>query len=60
MSKDVSGIMEVLEVLKAHHVIWFTVNRIENSLWETGFAFFGKDYQRVAYYNEMQKALTIH
>ena len=60
MSKEVNGIEEALGVLKALHVDWITVNKIQNSLWETGVAFFDKSYCRVAYYDEMQHVLSIH
>ncbi len=59
MSKEVKSIEEALEVLQAFNVMWIRVNRIENSLWETGVAFFGRDHCRVAYYDEMQKLLSI-
>ena len=60
MSNEVNSIEEALEVLKAQHVAWVTVNKIENSLWETGVAFFDRSYGRVAYYDEMQHVLSIN
>ena len=60
MSKKINAIEEALEVLKAHNVAWLTVNKIENSLWDTGVAFFDRSYCRVAYYDEMQKLLSIN
>ena len=60
MSKEVKNYKEALEVLKSLSVTWVTTNRIQNSLWETGVAFFGKDHSRVAYYDEMQNLLSIN
>ena len=60
MSKEVNGIEEALEVLKALSIDWVTTNKIRNSLWDTGVAFFGRDHCRVAYYNEMQNLLSIN
>ena len=59
MSREVKGIEQALEFLKKQKIAWRTVNRIQNSLWETGVAFFGRDHHRVAYYDEMQNLLTI-
>jgi len=58
-NKTVKNIEEVLSVLYALHIPWRTVNKIENSLWDTGVAFFAPDAQRVAYYDETQGELTI-
>jgi len=44
MSKEVKGIEEVLEILKGLNVTWLTVNKIKNSLWDTGVAFFDRSY----------------
>ena len=60
MSKNINSIEEALEVLKARNVAWLTVNKIENSLWDTGVAFFDRSYCRVAYFDEMQHVLSIH
>ena len=60
MSREMKGIEEALEVLKKQNVAWATVNRIQNSLWETGVAFFGSNHCRVAYYDEMQNLLKIN
>jgi hypothetical protein len=60
MSKNVNNIEEALEVLKTQRIAWVTVNKIENSLWETGVAFFDRSYGRVAYYDEMQNVLSIN
>jgi hypothetical protein len=60
MSKEVKNIREALEVLKALRVDWITVNKIENSLWDTGVAFFDRSYCRIAYYDEMHNVLSIN
>ena len=59
MSKEVKGIEQALEVLTKLNVAWATVNKIQNSIWETGVAFFGSNHCRVAYYDEMQNVLTV-
>ena len=59
MSKEVEGIEQALEVLTKLNVAWATVNKIQNSIWETGVAFFGSNHCRVAYYDEMQNVLTV-
>ena len=60
MSRKVNNIEDALEVLKAQRIAWLTVNKIENSLWDTGVAFFDRSYCRVAYYDEMQHVLSIN
>ena len=60
MSKEVKGIEEALEVLTKLNVAWATVNKIQNSIWETGVVFFGSNHCRVAYYDEMQNVLTVN
>lgn len=60
MSKEVKNIEEALEVLEALHIVWVTINRIENSLWVKGVAFFDKNYCRVAYYDEVNNVLSIN
>ena len=60
MSKKAKSLEEALEVLKTQRIAWVTVNKIENSLWETGVAFFDKNYCRIAYYDETQNILSIH
>ncbi len=60
MSKEVKNIREALEVLKALRVDWITVNKIENSLWDTGVAFFDRSYSRIAYYDEVHNVLSIN
>ena len=57
--KEVKNIEEALEVLKNYRISWATVNKIENSLWEAGVAFFNKKYCRVAYYDEVHNILSI-
>ena len=60
MSKEVKGIEEALEVLSKKNVPWATVNRIQNSIWDTGVAFFGSNHHRVAYYDEVHNLLSIN
>ena len=60
MSKEVNGIEEALGVLARMNVAWATVNRIQNSMWDTGVAFFGSNHHRVAYYDETQNVLSIN
>ncbi len=57
--KEVHNIEEALVVLKKYRIAWATVNKIENSLWEAGVAFFNKKYCRVAYYDEVHNILSI-
>ena len=59
MNKDVKDLEKALEILKALSVFWVTINRIKNSLWDTGIAFFDKSHLLVAYYDEVHKALLI-
>ena len=60
MSREVKSIEEALEVLKAMSIAWVTTNRIRNSLWETGVAFFDKRHCRIAYYDEVNNLITIN
>ena len=60
MSKTVKGIEDALEILTKMNVAWATVNKIHNSMWDTGVAFFGSNHHCVAYYDEMQEVLTIN
>ena len=60
MSKEVKGIEDVLAVLAKMNIAWATVNRIQNSMWDTGVAFFGSNHCRVAYYDEMQEFLSVN
>ena len=57
MSVEAKNIEDALKLLKVFYVDWVTVNRIENSLWETGMAFFDKTYCRVVYYDEVNHLL---
>lgn len=59
MRREVKGIEEALEVLEEHSIHWITTNKIENSLWVKGIAFFDKSYCRVAYYDEVHDLLSI-
>ena len=49
MSREVKGIEEALEVLKELSVTWITTNRIRNSQWVSGVAFFSSSHRRVTY-----------
>ena len=60
MSKEVKNIEEALEVLKALSITWATTNKIRNSLWETGVAFFDKRHCRIAYYDEVNNLISIN
>jgi len=57
MSREVKSLEEALEVLKTWDVAWKTVNRIQNSLWDTGVAFFNRSYCRIAYYDAVHNVL---
>jgi hypothetical protein len=46
--------------LKKLSVAWVTTNRIRNSLWETGVAFFDKSHSRIAYYDEVNNLILIN
>ena len=60
MTRKVKGVEEAVEVLETLCVYWITTNRIENSLWEKGVAFFDRSFCRVAYYDEVHNMLSIH
>ena len=60
MSREVNNLEEALEVLEVLSIEWVTTNRIENSLWDRGVAFFGNNHCRVAYYDERANVLSIH
>jgi hypothetical protein len=60
MSKEVKRIEEALEVLARMNVAWATVNRIQNSMWDTGVAFFGSNHHRIAYYDEINNLISIN
>ena len=59
MMRKVKGVEEAVEVLETLCVYWITTNRIENSLWEKGVAFFDRRFYRVAYYDEVHNMLSI-
>ena len=60
MSREVKSLEEALDVLKALRVVWVTTNKIQNSLWVKGIAFFNSSHCRVAYYDEAQNMLSIN
>ena len=60
MMVEVRSIDEALEVLHSLCIEWITINKIENSLWDTGVAFFNRRYCRVAYYDEAHHLLSIN
>ena len=60
MNKEVNGIEEALEILNTLNVTWVRVNKIRNSLWDTGIAFFDKAHRRIAYYDEIHNLLSIN
>jgi len=60
MRREVKSIGEALEVLEKNSIQWITTNKIENSLWVKGTAFFDSSYSRVAYYDEVHNVLSIH
>ena len=60
MSMEAKSIEDAVELLKALRIDWLTVNKIENSLWDTGMAFFDRTYCRIAYYDEVNHMLFIN
>ena len=60
MNIEAESIEDAFEFLKALCIDWVTVNKIENSLWDTGVAFFDRTYCRVAYYDEVNHMLSIN
>ena len=60
MRRKVKDIEEALEVLETLCIDWISTNKIENSLWVKGTAFFDRSYCRVAYYDEVHNLLSIH
>jgi hypothetical protein len=60
MSREVKGIEEALELLARLNIAWMTINRIQNSLWDRGVAFYGSNHCRVAYYDERANVLAIN
>lgn len=59
MRREVKSIREAVEVLDQLCIEWMTTNKIENSLWVKGTAFFDRSYCRVAYYDEVHNVLSI-
>jgi hypothetical protein len=57
---EVACITEVVGILESLSIEWITTNKIENSLWVRGTAFFDKRYCRVANYDEVHNVLSIH
>jgi len=60
MRREVKDIEEALVVLETLCIDWISTNKIENSLWEKGVAFFDSSYCRVAYYDEVHNLLSTH
>ena len=60
MSREVKEIEEALEVLTKWNVGWATVNKIQNGMWDTGVAFFSSNHTRVAFYDEVQKVISMN
>lgn len=60
MRRRVKDYKEVLEILETLCVEWKTTNKIQNSLWVKGIAFFDRTYCRVAFYDEAHNHLLIH
>ena len=58
--REVKDFEEVVEFLENICVEWKTTNKIHNSLWVKGVAFFDKNYCRVAFYDEVHRQLFIH
>ena len=60
MKIEVTCITEVVSILESLSIDRMTTNKIENSLWVKGAAFFDKRYCRAAYYDEVHNVLSIH
>ena len=60
MKIEVTCMTEVKGILETLSIEWITTNKIENSLWVRGTAFFDNRYCRVAYYDEVHNVLSIH
>ena len=60
MKIEVKCISEVAGILERLCIDWITTNKIENSLWVKGTAFFDRSYCRVAYYDEVHSLISIH
>jgi hypothetical protein len=59
MRREAKSIGEAIKVLEELCIDWISTNKIENSLWERGTAFFDRSYLRVAYYDEVHNVLSI-
>ena len=59
MSREVKNLAEAVDVLKALHVEWATMEEIEYFIWKKGIGFFDSSYSRVAFYNVLSDVLTI-
>ena len=60
MRRNVKDFQEALKILETLCVEWKTTNKIHNSLWVKGIAFFNRNYCRVAFYDEAHNHLLIH
>ena len=60
MKIEVKCSSEVIGILERLSIEWITTNKIENSLWVKGTAFFDRNYCRIAYYDEVHNILSIH
>ena len=60
MRREAKDFVEVIEFLDNLCVEWETTNKIQNSLWVNGIAFFDKTYCRVAFYNAAHNHLVIN
>ena len=60
MRRQVKDFAEVVEFLDNLSVKWETTNKIHNSMWEKGIAFFDSNYRRVAFYDEVHRHLSIY
>lgn len=60
MRREVKDFEEALEILESLSVEWETTNKIHNSMWVKGVAFFDRTYCRVAFYDEVHCYLSIH
>ena len=60
MRREAKDFEEVIEFLDNLCVEWETTNKIHNSLWVKGIAFFDRNYCRVAFYDEVHRHLSIY
>ena len=60
MRREAKDFSEVIEFLDNLCVEWETTNKIHNSLWEKGIAFFDSNCYRVAFYDEVHRHLSIY